>query len=106
MIISYRHPTIITENFNDPSTYFGIIKCKVQPPRKLFHPVLPYRHGGKLLFPLCRTCAETQCDLCTHTDEESALTGAWVSLELLVAIANGYKVNSTPEHFIHIYCIF
>jgi len=36
-----RHPKIITENFSPPSSYFGIIKCKVQPPRKLFPPSCP-----------------------------------------------------------------
>jgi len=90
-------PKIITENFSPASSYFGIIKCKVQPPRKIFHPVLPYRHSGKLLFPLCRTCAETQCDLCNHSDEERALTWAWVSLELFVAEVHGYKVHFDCE---------
>jgi hypothetical protein len=37
------HPRIITENFDDISTYFGLVKCTVLPPRGLFHPVLPYR---------------------------------------------------------------
>ena len=45
------HPRIITENFEDISTYFGMIKCTVLPPRGLFHPVLPYRTQGKLMFP-------------------------------------------------------
>ena len=48
------HPRIITENFDDISAYFGLIKCTVLPPRGLFHPVLPYRTQGKLMFPLCR----------------------------------------------------
>ena len=28
----------------------------VLPPHGLFHPVLPYRHAGKLTFPLCASC--------------------------------------------------
>ena len=64
------HPKIITENFDhDVSNYFGLIKCMVEPPRALFHPVLPYRTQGKLMFALCKTCAET-CNQtpCTHSD--------------------------------------
>ena len=52
-------PHIITENFDDISTYFGLIKCTVLPPRGLFHPVLQYRTQGKLMFPLCKTCVDT-----------------------------------------------
>ena len=40
----------------------GLIKCDVLPPRGLYHPVLPYRHGNKLLFPLCRACVELAND--------------------------------------------
>jgi hypothetical protein len=38
--------------------YFGLVCCRVFPPRGLYHLVLPYKTGGKLLFPLCQTCAE------------------------------------------------
>lgn len=44
------HPEIITENFGDISQYFGLVKCTVLPPRQLYHPVLPYRTHGKLMF--------------------------------------------------------
>ena len=37
----------------------GIDKCKVLPPRKLYHPVLPYKSNPKLMFPLCSACADT-----------------------------------------------
>ena len=30
------HPEIITENFKDLSCYFGFMKCKVLPPKKLY----------------------------------------------------------------------
>ena len=50
------HPRIITENFDDISSYFGLIKCTVLPPRSLFHPVLPYRTKGKLTFPFVGLC--------------------------------------------------
>ena len=28
----------------------GLIKCSIVPPKKLYHPVLPYRSNNKLLF--------------------------------------------------------
>jgi hypothetical protein len=44
------HPQIITENFRNVDNYFGLIYCRILPPRKLYHPVLPYHTNGKLLF--------------------------------------------------------
>ena len=41
------HPEIITEDFQDVRSYFGLIQCRVLPPRGMYHPVLPYRTGGK-----------------------------------------------------------
>ena len=96
------HPCIITENFEDVSTYFGLIKCTVLPPRGLFHPVLPYRTQGKLMFPLCRTCADT-CNQtpCTHSESERAIEGTWCSVELEKALEKGYRVLRIHEvwHF-------
>ena len=92
------HPQIITENFADVSTYFGLIKCTVLPPRGLFHPVLPYRTQGKLMFPLCKTCADTlDQNPCTHTDEERAILGTWCHVELMKAIEKGYEVLEIHE---------
>ena len=69
-----HHPDIITENFD--KKYFGIIKCRILPPCGLYIPVLPVRIIGKLLFPLCRKCAEEkQTDKYHHTDNERALEG-------------------------------
>ncbi|KYN13280.1 hypothetical protein ALC57_14529, partial [Trachymyrmex cornetzi] len=49
----------------------GFFRCKVLPPRDLFHPVLPYRIRGKLLFALCRSCCKTFSQAeCTHTVEK------------------------------------
>jgi len=92
-IFPLGHPEIITENFSTLEDYpVSVIKCKVLPPRGLYHPVLPYRHDGKISFPLCRTCAEEQSDSCAHTDEQRSLYGAWVCFELQIAIKLGYKV--------------
>ncbi|XP_039511243.1 uncharacterized protein LOC120466725 [Pimephales promelas] len=97
------HPKIIFEDFEEIDNYFGLIKATVLPPRKLFHPVLPYRCGGKLMFPLCRTCAENQIQdpQCSHTDVDRSITATWVSVELQRAIQHGYHVIKIHEvwHF-------
>nr|XP_042911388.1 uncharacterized protein LOC107451653 [Parasteatoda tepidariorum] len=96
------HPSIITNNFDDLDKYFGLIKCKVLPPRKLFHPVLPYRSQGKLLFPLCRvSCMTNQQEPCTHSDQERSLTGTWVIEEMKKAVEKGYIIFKVFEvyHF-------
>jgi hypothetical protein len=85
--------------------FFGLIRCRVFPPRGLYHPVLPYKTGGKLLFPLCRTCAEHRDlgpnDRCQHTDAERNLTGTWVTSELQKAFELGYRLDQIYEvwHF-------
>ncbi len=96
------HPEIITENFQDVSEHFGLVKCTVLPPRGLFHPVLPCHASGKLMFPLCRTCADTTNQaVCTHTDVERAITGTWCHVELLKALEKGYEIKRMHEvwHF-------
>jgi hypothetical protein len=40
------HPQIITSDFGDVNDYFGLIRCRVFPPRGLYHPVLPYKTGS------------------------------------------------------------
>jgi hypothetical protein len=96
------HPRVITENFGDISTYFGLVKCTVLPPRGLFHPVLPYRTQGKLMFPLCKLCADV-CNQspCTHSERERAIQGTWCSVELEKALGKGYTILRMHEvwHF-------
>ena len=102
------HPEILTEGFDELSAthqpYCGLIKAKILPPRNLFFPLLPLRSKeGKLCFTLCRACTnETDVDIrdrvnCQHTDEERALDGVWVSLEVTKALQLGYKVMITRE---------
>ena len=60
------HPVVLRgspEKFNyAKDEYFGLMHCKIIPPRSLFHPVLPTRiqteSGTKLVFSLCRSCSE------------------------------------------------
>ena len=104
------HPRFISQPGHiDIRQYFGLIQCQVLPPRHLYHPVLPYRHEGKLLFPLCAACVEQEiskrpldrCAECIHTDEQRALTGTWCSPELSKAVDLGYEIQYIYEvwHF-------
>ncbi|XP_029975791.1 uncharacterized protein LOC115408984 [Salarias fasciatus] len=98
------HPTVIHKDFDDPQNYFGLIRAVVNPPQGLSHPVLPYKSSrGKLLFTLCRTCAEinNQMTLCNHDENACALTGVWVTPEFNKALELGYKVAKIIEvwHF-------
>ena len=89
------HPKIHHEpGTTDIAPYFGLVKCKILPPYGLYHPVLPYRSGGKLTFPLCRTCVEqeqpkplTQRSYrCRYTNDQRCLVNTWPTPELQEAI--------------------
>ena len=54
----------------------GINKCKVLPPGKPFHSVLPYKSNSKLKFPLCSVGADTlEQGNCTHSYEQRCIVG-------------------------------
>ena len=104
------HPTITyTPGHTDIHQYFGLIQCQILPPRQLYHPVLPYRHDDKLLFPLCAACVEQEMPKrplqrtseCVHTDRQRVLTGTWCTPELEKAVELGYQVQYIYEvwHF-------
>ncbi|XP_042906126.2 uncharacterized protein [Parasteatoda tepidariorum] len=83
------HSKVITTDFDT-----------VSPPSGLFLPVLPYRSNEKLMFPLCRTCADTLSQVaCTHTEEEKAITGTWVTEEVKLAVKKGYRI--VEMHKVH-----
>ena len=87
------HPEIITSNFRGLEEYFGLVQCSILPPRDLLSAVLPVHTSGKLLFPLCRTCADTlQVEPCEHSVEDRTLHGTWVSEELKLAVREGYQM--------------
>ena len=99
-----QHPKIIREDFNNPRDYFGLIRAVVYLPCGLFFPVLPYKMSRcKLVFTLCRTCAESnhQNGSCAHDEEARTLTGVWVTVELNKALELGYRVGKITEvwHF-------
>jgi hypothetical protein len=93
-----KHPEVISENYDYTlKSYFGFVKCKVVPPRGLYLPVLPVVIDGKLMFPLCRSCAQENNDNCDHTDEERMLIGTWTTIELVAALERGYKLDEIIE---------
>ena len=95
------HPEIVTSNFSSIHSYFGIIKCTVLPPRGLYHPVLPYRCRGRLLFPLCKRCAEESLTDCDCTETQRSIRGTWCTNEVQMAVKKGYRVLEIHEvyHF-------
>lgn len=95
------HPKIVIQNFDySLKSYFGFIKCDISPPRELFHPVLPYSCNGKLLFPLCSTCAAScSSEKCTHSESERSLHGTWFSEEIKLALAKGYEIKNIYQVF-------
>ena len=74
------HAEVIRENFQDISNYFGLIKCKVLAPPKLYHPVLPVRAKGKLFFPLCKQCVMDSSSECRHSEEERSFWGTFSTI--------------------------
>ena len=95
------HPDIIlSPDLANLDKYFGLVKAKILPPKKLDIPVLSYTtvEDPKLMFPLCRTCAEQrQNSKCNHTVEQRAWEGTFVSPELNLAIQKGYRVLELYE---------
>ena len=86
------HPTVYYRD-DIPDTVQGLLKCTILPPRNLYHPLLPLRIKGKLMFVLCRTCAEEgEQGKCHHNEDERALTDTWVTLELEKAEELGYVI--------------
>jgi len=64
---------------NNAEKYFGVIFCKVKPPKDLAFPVLPSKHEGKLKFTL-------------HEQE-----GTWSTIEIDKAIDMGYELLEIYE---------
>lgn len=104
------HPHVITNpEDQDIHSYFGVAKVDIHPPFGLYHPVLPFRHRGKLTFPLCCSCMEEEMAKpllkkshhCSHSEEERMLRGTWCTPELQKAVELGYQVLKIHEvwHF-------
>ena len=79
--------------------YVGVIRMKILPPNDLYHPILPIRCGGKLMFPLCFTCAfkENITDDCRCKDSQRCLENTWCTPEVNAALTIGYKIVEISE---------
>ena len=104
------HPQIIKDiRHTDISQFFGMAKVTILPPYDLYHPVLPLRQGGKLTFPLCRTCVGTEMakpmtqrtQVCRHSWQERQILGTWCTPELEETVRQGYHIRAIHEvwHF-------
>ena len=106
-----KYPICHPVKIHNPKKYckkswYGLIKCKVLPPRKLYHPVLPQRikvdSYEKLIFTLCKKCAETRNQSkCEHTESQRSFIGTFTTDEVSKAVDKGYKVIKVYEvwHF-------
>ncbi|XP_036145305.1 uncharacterized protein LOC118646457 [Monomorium pharaonis] len=84
-------------NFNFDNVE-GLVRCRVFPPRNLYHPVLPFCVNDKLIFGLCRSCETFSKTHCTHdSPSDREFAGTWVSCELRKAVEKGYIVTEVSE---------
>ncbi|KAK3918862.1 Formate acetyltransferase [Frankliniella fusca] len=96
----YLRLEVVSPDMPPAEQWNGVIKATVLPPQDLSVPVLPYKCGGKLMFPLCRTCAEEESPhLCNHFDpKQRILTGTWCAPEIRYAILKkSYTLLTTHE---------
>lgn len=86
------HPHILTSDLENIklNDIFGIVQCKILPPRKLYFPVLPIKCNGKLTFALYQ-------GTCVCRDEDRMLLGTWCSPEVSKAVEMGYKIVKIYE---------
>ena len=89
------HPSVIVDGFDySLQSYFGFVKCTVDPPRGLHIPVLPKRVSEKLVFPLCTACAAIGLQSeCRHGRGDRSMTGTWTTAELSKAVDKGYNIS-------------
>ena len=74
---------------------YGLNKCKILPPRDLYHPVLPLKTNNKLMFVLCGEQMK-QRDCC-HKDEETILFDIWAIHKVMKAFVKGYEMKEVYE---------
>ena len=94
------HPEKIQKPEKYDKDWYGLIKCKILAPQKLYQPVLPIKKE-KLMFTLCTKCFDEKCNDCTHNDSERALIGTWTTDKVSKALEKGYKIMEIYEvwHF-------
>jgi hypothetical protein len=95
------HPKVYVGDDLEMIQKEGVIKCRIfAQNRELYHPVLPYRCRSKLIFALCRTCAEEGTNTrCFHEEKEREFTGTWVVDEVRKAVQMGYQIKEIYEFY-------
>ena len=79
-------------------SFFGIVRIDCLAPRSLYLPVLHEIINGKLMFPLCHTCAvDEQEALCNHSIKQRQLSNTYTSVELKLALEHDYKIINVYE---------
>ena len=92
------HPEIIINpDTTNIDNYFGLVKCSVLPPRRLYAPVLPARINKKLVFTLCAKCANDRDNICKHPERDRIITGTWTTVEVNKALEKGYLIKRIYE---------
>ncbi|KAG8176825.1 hypothetical protein JTE90_003453 [Oedothorax gibbosus] len=93
------HPEVLTENFSDVSSYFGIIKCKVLPPRGLYHPIYEVYHFKESSTDLFRSYIDLFLKI---KQEASGWPANCITEEDKAAYITAYQENEgiqlNPEH--------
>ena len=78
--------------------YFGVIKAKILPPKRLLNPILPKRINSKLIFPLCYKCSTLHSNgSCECKDNECFLIHMWTTPEVELSINHGYRIVDIYE---------
>ena len=85
----------------EDNKYKGLIYCRIRAPQNLLRPLLPYRTpDNRLVFPLCRRCADdrNQLQACPHeSDRDRTWAAAYTHFELNKALSLGYVVTDVYE---------
>lgn len=101
------HPELMNVDWTKPEeiVHDGLYKVRVIPPKNVFLPVLPMRvnkDDPRLMFMLCNKCANKNSKgkqiingaiKCNHSDAERGWTSTMTSIELRVALSEGYKIT-------------
>jgi G:T-mismatch repair DNA endonuclease (very short patch repair protein) len=101
------HPTVHVLNkkvkwtkSKDNPYKLALLKVYIIPPKKIDVPVLPMKFDERLLFPLCKTCAQQYPQgaviknyTCPHSNKERGWISSCTSIELDEALDQGYKVT-------------
>lgn len=93
-----KHATELPWQRAEQQPYRGFVKCRVLPPRGRLPgarpPLLPYRCADhRLVFTLCRSCAERrQQRQCRHDNAQRSWIASYTHEELNKALSLGYRV--------------